>query len=413
MANVQNVLIPDIGGAEDVDVIEILIKAGDEVAVEDSIITLESEKATMEVPSPYAGKIKKVSVKVGDKVSEGSLMCTMEVKGEVVEAKEVEQPVEKAPEKSAAKPTAAAAQMSQPLGGPVYAGPGVRRLAHELSVDLSRVPGTGPKGRIIKQDLYQFVKSAMASGGGSGLAVAAAPKVDFKKFGEIEITPLNKIKRFTAANVHRSWVTAPQVTQFSEADTTDLEAFRQKHKQEAIDQGFKLTPLVFIMKAVVAGLKKFPMFNSSLDATGQNLIMKKYFNIGIAVDTAEGLVVPVIRNVDKKRIYAIAKELGEISQKARDKKLTPVDMSGGCMTISSLGGIGGTAFTPIVNTPEVAILGVSRAKIQAVFVDGEFQPRLMLPLSLTYDHRVIDGADGARFATYVSECLSDIRTLVL
>ena len=298
--------------------------------------------------------------------------------------------------------------------GEVYAGPGVRQLAHELGVDLRNVKGTGPKSRIIKQDVFGYVKqrlTASPSGLAPGERLEPAPKVDFSKFGEVEIEPLNKIRRSTAANVHRSWVSIPHVTQFDEADITDLEEFRKKNKKKADDMGYKLTPLVFVMKAVVGSLKAFPHLNASLDAPGENLILKKYFHISIAVDTENGLVAPVIRDVDKKDIYALAKELAEIGNKARNKGLTPVDMAGSSFTISSLGGIGGTAFTPIVKQPDVAILGVSKAAIKPVFQNEGFTPRLMLPLSLSYDHRVIDGALAARFIVDLSKRLSDVESL--
>ncbi len=428
--SIQEVIVPDIGGAKNVDVIELLVKAGDKVDVEGSLITLESDKATMEVPSPYAGVVREMKVKVGDKVSQGSLILLMEVEekeGEKAAAPSGEAEVsEKGPETKETKPsepkeTAAASappppQPSAPSSessAEVHAGPGVRRLARELGVDLNQVSGTGERKRITKEDVQQFVKFALARSSGAGLAVSPAPAIDFGQFGEIETKPLNKIKKLTGINVHRSWVTVPHVTQFIEADITELEAFREQRKILAEKQGFKLTPLVFIMKAVVAALKKFPQFNASLSGNGESLILKKYFHVGVAVDTPNGLVVPVIRNADKKGLYELAQELAKISTKAREKGLSPADMQGGCFTISSLGGIGGTAFTPIVNAPEVAILGVSKASMKPIYQNNQFVPRLMLPLSLSYDHRVVDGADGARFSVFLSECLAEIRTLLL
>ena len=410
MARTEEIQVPDIGGATDVEVIEILVKAGDKVSQEDPLITLEGDKATMEVPSPAAGTVKQVLVKVGDKVSEGSPVVKMEVDGD---AQLEEKP--KKEEKTAA-PKKAPAVSSPDLeavapAGAVYASPAIRRLAHELGVDLRNVRGTGPKSRIVKQDVYAYVKQRMTGGGGAGLDIAPAPKVDFAKFGEVEIQPLNKIKKLTGANVHRSWVTIPHVTQFGDADITDMEIHRKKNKAAAEKKGVKLTPLVYIMKAVVGALQEMPNFNSSLDETGENLVLKKYFHIGIAVDTENGLVVPVVRDVDKKDVYELAKELGELSSKARDKRLSTNDMVGSCFTISSLGGIGGTAFTPIVKAPDVAILGVSRSSFKPVYQDGEFVPKLMLPLSLSYDHRVIDGADAARFVVNLGKRLGDVKSL--
>jgi pyruvate dehydrogenase E2 component (dihydrolipoyllysine-residue acetyltransferase) len=419
------IFVPDIGGGvKDVDVIELLVKSGDEVDVEESLITLESDKATMEVPSPYAGVVKDMKVKVGDKVSQGSLILTMEIAGAAEEQKPAAAAVE-TPAVTAAPsppPSSPPPQPAQPVtpqasvsSAEIYAGPGVRRLAREFGVDLGQVVATGQKNRITKEDVQSFVKRALGapSAGVSGLAVSPAPVIDFAQFGEIENKPLNKIKKLTGVNVHRSWVTVPHVTQFIEADITELEAFREQQKAIVEKQGFKLTPIVFIMKAVVVALKKFPQFNASLSANGEEIILKKYFHLGVAVDTPNGLVVPVIRDVDKKGLLELAQELAKISVKAREKGLFPADMQGACFTISSLGGIGGTAFTPIVNSPEVAILGVSKASMKPVYQDDDFMPRLMLPLSLSYDHRVIDGADGARFAVFLSEVLEDIRTLLL
>ncbi|MBL4753940.1 MAG: 2-oxo acid dehydrogenase subunit E2 [Flavobacteriales bacterium] len=416
MAHIEDILVPDIGGADDVEVIEILVKPGDQLQEEDSIITLEGDKATMEVPTNVGGIVKEIKVKLGDLISEGTVILTLEVEGEAqAPKKEVStETVAGAATPKAAAPKERKAADSKHEGvapsGDVYASPGVRRLAHELGVDLRNVGGTGPKNRIIKQDVFAYVKKRL-SGGGDGLQVAPARKVDFAKFGEIETIPLSKINKATAVNLHRSWVTIPHVTQFEDADITEMEAFRQENKKVAADKGYKLTPLVFIMKAVVGALKEVPKFNASLDATGDNLIMKKYFHLGIAVDTPNGLVVPVVKDVDKKDIYELAKELGEISEKARDNKLTPVDMAGSCFTISSLGGIGGTAFTPIVNGPDVGILGVSRSKLTPTYVGDEIVPRLILPLSLSYDHRVIDGAAAARFIVDLSARLADVTGL--
>lgn len=415
-SSLQQVLIPDIGGAKDVDVIEINVKPGDTVKKENTLITLEGEKATMEIPSPSDGKIKEIKIKVGDKVSQGDLILTMETTEAAAEKPTAATSAPTSATTTAEKPRAETT-IPSPVAtetksfSEVHAGPAVRQLARELGVDLTQVRGSGPKGRIAKEDVNAFVKTQMQKIKSGG--IPAAPVIDFSKFGNIETKPLNKIKRFTGINVHRSWITVPHVTQFDEADITQMEEFRKSQKQVAEAEGVKLTPLVFIMKAVIAALKEYPIFNSSLDPSGENLIYKKYFNIGIAVDTPNGLVVPVIRNVDCKNMLELAKELGEISQKAREKGLTPAEMSGSCFTISSLGGIGGTAFTPIVNTPDVAILGVSKATIKPFYQDGQWVPRLMLPLSLSYDHRVIDGADGARFIVYLSQHLANINTLLL
>ncbi len=414
---VINVTIPDIGSTADVDVIEILVSPGDHIEKDASIITLEGDKATMEVPAPQAGEVQDINVKVGDKVSQGSLVLTLKTKvaagDKPAPVSEVQETAAPAPAAPTDAPSAAPqAPATQTHSGQVHAGPAVRRLGRELGVTLEQVIGTGRKGRVTKQDLQSYVKTRLANGG-SGLAVEAMPEIDFSQFGEIETQPLKKIKRLTGKHVHRSWVTVPHVTQFDEADITELEDFRKANKAKAEKQGFKLTPLVFIMKAVVAALKAFPQFNSSLSANGENLILKHYYHIGVAADTPNGLVVPVIRNADQKGIFEIAKELGEVSARAREKGLMPQDMQGGCFTISSLGGISGTAFTPIVNSPDVAILGVSKAKLQPVYQEGEFVPRLILPLSLSYDHRVIDGAEAARFTKFLGECLNDIRNLLL
>jgi pyruvate dehydrogenase E2 component (dihydrolipoamide acetyltransferase) len=434
------VTVPDIGDATDVDVIEVLVAAGDTVNAEDGLITLETDKATMDVPAPEAGTVKELKLKVGDKVSKGSLVLTLEVAGassssesKPSETKQSESK-QSAPQKS--EPQAAPAAKTPPVPhhpsagekaktGIVHVSPSVRRLAREFGVDLSQVQGSGRKNRILKEDVQSYVKyelsrpkaTAGATGaqGEGGLQVIAQPKVDFSKFGEIEEKPLTRIQKLSGPNLHRNWVTIPHVTQFEEADITDLEDFRKQQNQIAEKRklGVKITPLVFMMKAVADALKQYPTFNTSLSADGESLIQKKYYHIGIAVDTPNGLVVPVVRDVDKKGVMEISKELMEISVKARDGKLKSADMQGSCFTISSLGGIGGTAFTPIVNAPDVAILGVSKSEIKPKWDGKEFQPRLMLPLSLSYDHRVIDGALAARFAVHLGECLADIRRILL
>ncbi len=449
MSTLKEVLVPDIGDYEKVDLIEILVAPGDNVKVEEPLITLESDKAAMEIPSPYAGVIKELKVVVGEKVSRGHPILIMEV-GEVdseqavsidagsttqtgtVGAEIASATTEKSqPPSRQAESTAGAGLLpgdkapSPPPASPdltggiarrSHASPSVRRFARELGVDLSLVKGSGRKGRVLKEDVQIFVKGTMSAGKGvpgPGLVLPEAPAVDFSRFGEIETQPLTRIKTISGANLHRSWLTVPHVTQFDEADITDLEAFRKVHAEEASQQGFKLTLLAFLMKASVVVLKKFPQFNASLDPSGENLIVKKYFNIGVAVDTPAGLVVPVMHNVEHKGVFDLARELAELSAKARERKLALADIEGGTFTISSLGGIGGTAFTPIVNAPEVAILGVSRASMQPVYRDGGFVPRLILPFSLSYDHRVIDGTDAARFTSYLNMELSDIRKLLL
>jgi pyruvate dehydrogenase E2 component (dihydrolipoamide acetyltransferase) len=403
----KKILVPDIGGATGVDVIQVSIAVGDEISKEDSLITLEGEKATMEIPSPYSGKVIEILTKVGAKVSEGDLIAVVMAAAESADQAEKKSTQSSAPTPATQvppRPSLAASTTTQvilpltPPGANVHASPSVRRIAREFGVDLRLVKGTGAKSRILKQDVQAYVRGELAKPrGGLGFELIAAPKIDFAKFGEVEIKPLNKIKKLTGANVHRSWVTIPHVTQFGEADISDLEALRKSQQVKATELGVKLTPLVYIMKAVVASMKAYPLFNSSLDESGENIVMKKYFHLGVAVDTPNGLVVPVVRDVDKKDIYALAAELAAISTKAREKGLTPVEMAGSCFTISSLGGIGGTAFTPIVKAPDVAILGVSRSSMKPVYENGTFVPRMMLPLSLSYDHRVIDGADGARF----------------
>lgn len=430
--SLKNIETPDLGGAADVTVIEVLVKPGDKITKDTSIVTLESDKATMDVPSTDEGVVKEVKVKVGDKVSNGSPLLVIETsaaeskqaKAEKpkVEEPKVEEPKAEEPKaKEEVPPTQKREPASEVLTGTVqstsdiHAGPGVRRLARELGVNLTMVTGSGPKQRIVKEDVQSFVKTQLSQVqiGGTGMALPPAPLVDFSKFGAVESQALSRIKKISGKNLQRNWMMIPHVTQFGEADITTLEEFRQSQKHELEKQNVKLTPLVFIMKAVVASLKAFPHFNASIDPSGETLIMKKYFHLGVAVDTPDGLVVPVIRDVDKKGLTDLAKELAVVSDKARKKQLTPGDMQGGCFSISSLGGIGGTAFTPIINAPEVAILGISKTAYKPVYQDGAFIPRLMLPLSLSYDHRVIDGADGARFIMHLSNMLSDIRNLLL
>ena len=410
MASERQVHVPDIGDFHDVEVIEVLVAVGDRVKLDQGLITLESDKATMEIPSPSAGVVRALAVGLGDKLNEGSLIATLEVEENGVEAA-FSPPAREEP--SAAE---GALEPAAPRSALAHASPSVRRLARELGVDLSRVSGSGRKHRVRTEDVQAFVKSALAAGASAaplGLQVAPPPDIDFAKFGAIEVLELPRMRRLAGRNLHRSWVTIPHVTQFDEADVSDLEAFRQSKSPEANPTGVKLTLLAFLLKAAAVTLQEFPRFNSSLDRSGEALILKKYFHIGVAVDTEHGLVVPVIREVDRKGLLALAGELAEVSRRARARKLRPEDLAGGCFSISSLGGIGGTAFTPIVNAPEVAILGVSRAQLRPVWTDGAFQPRLMLPLSLSYDHRVIDGAEAARFTTRLRAVLSDIRNLIL
>ncbi len=419
---VTEIRVPDLGDSEAVDVIEVAVKVGDRVDVNDPLITLEGDKASMEVPSTVAGEVLELKLKAGDKASTNDVIVLLKVAGA--------SPTEQTAKTDMPRPSSATSELpvtelsegdkiSQGFDTLVHAGPAVRRIAREFGVDLTKVTATGPKSRILKTDVQQFVKSRLQVADANstvvgGFALPNAPKVDFSKFGEIETQQLTKIQKASGANLSRNWISIPHVTQFNEADITELESFRKSQKEYAAQQNVKLTPLVFLIKAVIAALKAFPKFNSSLSSDGQSLILKKYFHIGVAVDTPNGLVVPVIRDADKKGLLELARELGEVSEKARTKGLSMSDMQGGCFSISSLGGIGGTAFTPIINAPEVAILGVSRMQWKPICdKDGASKTRLMLPLSLSYDHRVIDGAVGARFIVYLSERLSDIRTLLL
>ncbi|MGB7542413.1 MAG: dihydrolipoyllysine-residue acetyltransferase [Burkholderiales bacterium] len=436
MGAIKEVFVPDIGDFKDVDIIEVLVKPGDAIQPEQSLITVESDKATMEIPSPAAGVVKELRVKAGDKISEGSLILLLEAADDAAASKPLPIPASRAAAPAAparAPAPAVAAAIGKP--GPVpyeltvvaatikpHASPSVRKFSRELGVDLAKVKGSGPKGRITQQDVQAFVKSVMKgtpataaapAAGGFGFTLPDWPQVDFARFGPVETRPLSRIRKLAGANLHRNWVTIPHVTQFDDADITELEAFRKANSAETEKQGFKLTMLAFLIKACVTALRQFPDFNASLDKGLENLIVKKYYHIGVAVDTPEGLVVPVIRDADRKGVFDLARELGEISKLAREKKLKPGDMQGGTFSISSLGGIGGTSFTPIINAPEVAILGVSKATMRPVYKDGAFAPRLMLPLSLSYDHRVIDGAAAARFTADLASVLSDIRRTLL
>jgi len=445
------VKVPDIGDFKEVEVIELLVKPGDTVQAEQSLITVESDKASMEIPSSAAGVVKELKVKLGDKVAEGSLVLLLEVS----DAGSAPAPAP-AP---ASSPAATAAPASAPAtstsnaalavgsgtlastanavpattasadsatvaasnGQKPHASPSVRKFARELGVDLARVSGSGPKGRILIEDVQGFVKGVMAggatapaaSGGGAALGLLPWPSLDFSKFGDTSLEPLSRIKKISGPNLHRNWVMIPHVTQFDQADITELEEFRKSANESLAKSGVKLTMLAFVIKASVSALKKYPAFNASLDAGGENLILKHFYNIGFAADTPNGLVVPVIKNADQKGLSLIAKEMGELSAQAREGKLKPADMQGATFTISSLGGIGGTSFTPIINAPEVAILGLSKSEIKPVWDGKVFAPRLMLPMSLSYDHRVIDGALGARFTVYLGEVLADMRKTLL
>ena len=426
----ETVLVPALDGFENVPVIEINVAEGDTIGLDDPLVTVESDKATMEIPSPYQGKVEKILVSEGDKLSEGDQLLEMTI---VDEGAEEAAPAPAAPapaQQSRPEPAAAKASAPAPAAAPasadslpapgarVHAGPAVRKLARELGADLARIPGSGPKGRIVKDDVQAYVKRQLQQvqqGGvvaaGSGIPGVKLP--DFSQFGDIETQPMSRIMSATAVNMQRSWLNVPHVTQFEDADITDMEAFRKSQKAAGEKRGVKMTPLPFLLKACAAALEQLPQFNVSLDMDRKEVIRKKYIHIGIAVDTPHGLMVPVIRNVDQKGLWELAAESAELAQKARDKQLKPSEMQGACFTITSLGGIGGTAFTPIVNTPEVAILGVSKAAMKPVWDGQAFQPRLMLPLSLSYDHRAVNGADAARFTTLLSQLLGDIRTLLL
>ncbi|QOL51605.1 dihydrolipoyllysine-residue acetyltransferase [Massilia litorea] len=430
------VTVPDIGDFKEVEVIELMVKPGDQIKVDQSLITVESDKASMEIPSSHAGTVKEVKVKVGDKVAEGSLVLVLEAAGGASAAASSSAPAAAAPAPAAAAPSAPAAAAPAPApaaaapsqgvtGSKAHASPSIRKFARELGVDLARVPGTGPKNRITQQDVQNFVKGVMAApaaaaapakgGTGVGLDLLPWPSLDFSKFGPTELLPLSRIKKISGPNLHRNWVMIPHVTTFDEADVTDLEQFRVDSNAALAKQksAVKLTMLAFVIKASVAALKKFPQFNASLSGDGASLILKQYYNIGFAADTPNGLVVPVVKDADKKTVSQIATEMGELSAQARDGKLSPANMQGATFTISSLGGIGGTAFTPIINAPELAILGLSKSAMKPVWDGSTFQPRLMLPLSLSYDHRVIDGAGAARFAAYLAEVLADLRKTLL
>lgn len=425
---IEEVRVPDLSGASDVDVIEVLVKAGDVIAEGDSLIALETDKASMEVPAPKGGTVKSVSISAGATCNEGDVILTLEVAGSAAVAAPV---AAAAPAPAAAAPAPAAPAKAAPAAvdqaleqknRTVHAGPAVRAIAREFGVDLSQVSGTGRRGRVVKEDVQNFVKASLkalaekpAAGGGvvTGSGIPAVPAVDFSQFGEIELQKMSKIAKVTAANMTRCWLNVPHVTQFDKADISDLEAFRKEMKDAAAKQGVKLTPLPFIIKAVAQALKENPKFNASLHADGEHIVLKKYINIGLAVDTPNGLMVPVIKDADKKSIYQLSLEANELAAKAKDRKLKPNEMQGCCFTISSLGGIGGTGFTPIVPAPEVGILGVSKADIEPRWNGKEFEPRLMLPLCLSYDHRAINGGDAGRFLTYLNSLLSDIRRLVL
>ncbi len=429
---VTTVKVPDIGDFKDVPVIEIFVKPGDSVKPEDALVTLESDKATMDVPAPSAGVVKELKVKVGDKVSEGSVILTLEAAGAATKAEEKPEAAAptSTPQPSPAQPPArgearearpeAAAPVDREAFKAAHASPSVRAFARELGVDLAKLRGTGPKERILQEDVQRYVKQALSSapaataGGattGAALGLLPWPQIDFTKFGAVESKPLSRIKKISGANLHRNWVMIPHVTNCDDADITELEAFRVQLNKENEKSGIKVTMLAFLIKACVAALKKFPDFNASLD--GENLVYKKYYHVGFAADTPNGLVVPVVKNADQKGVLAIAKEMGELSSKAREGKLGPTDMQGGCFSISSLGGIGGTYFTPIINAPEVAILGVCRSSTRPVWDGKQFAPRLILPLSLSYDHRVIDGATAARFNSFLAALLADMRRTVL
>ncbi len=429
--SIVEVKVPDIGDFKEVEVIELMVKVGDTIKVDQSLITVESDKASMEIPSSHAGVVKEIKVKVGDKVALGSLMVLLDADGAVLAA-----PASAVAPAAVVTPTPAAIPVPVVASAPAvasvapgksHASPSIRKFARELGVDLSKVAGSAAKGRITQQDVQNYVKGVVAGVAGLAIAPLAAsgansgtgmnllpwPSLDFSKFGMTELLPLSRIKKLSGPNLHRNWVMIPHVTQFDEADITGLEEFRKSSNEALAKSGVKLTMLAFVIKASVAALKKFKAFNASLDATGENLILKQYYNIGFAADTPNGLVVPVIKNADQKTLSQIATEMGELSAQARDGKLKPADMQGATFTISSLGGIGGTAFTPIINAPEVAILGLSKSSMKPVWDGKQFIPRLMLPLSLSYDHRVIDGAMAAKFTAYLADVLFDLRKTML
>lgn len=430
-SELREVCVPDVGDFKNIPVIEVLVVPGDRVDTDTSLVTLESDKATMEVPAPFAGVVQSVAVQVGDKVSEGDVLLTLSVEldapvakrqlPDTISAVAIAPRTVKPQDAPPPPPVKAPPVSSVPSGmehGKVHASPSIRSFARELGVDLSLVvQGSGPKGRILKEDVQAFVKQVMSAGSSSaasaGSGIPPMPAVDFAKFGEVELQPLSRINKLSGANLHRSWLNVPHVTHHEQADITETEAFRKSLAKEAEQRQVRVTMLSFLLKACATLLRQYPNFNASLDSSGENLVLKKYCHIGVAVDTAEGLVVPVIRDVDRKSLFELSAELGALSAKARDKKLAPTEMQGGCFTISSLGGIGGTAFTPIVNAPEVAILGVTRSQMQPVWNGKEFVPRLILPLSLSYDHRVIDGAQAARFCVDLARVLSDLRRLLL
>ena len=426
MATLVDIKVPDIGDFKDVEVVEVMVKPGDKIRVDDPLVAIESEKATMEVPAPQAGVVRELKVKVGDKVSEGSPIIVLEAEAaapdgdakRLVPAGETKEPVpdgEAAPATGAVSPSPISAAPESTVKP--HASPSVRKFARQLGVDLSHIKGSGPKGRIFRDDVQRFVKdaisnpAAMARRSGAPFDLLSWPKIDFSKFGAIETKALSRIRKISKANLARNWVMIPHVTQFDEADVTELEAFRKEVNEAHSTEGIKVTILAFILKALVPALTEFPEFNSSLD--GDNLILKKYFHLGFAADTPDGLMVPVVHDVDKKGVLQVAREMGDLSARAREGKLKPTDIQGGCFTVSSLGGVGGTAFTPIINAPEVAILGVSKLAHKPVFRADAFAPRLMLPLSLSYDHRVIDGAAAARFITFIGKELADMRRALL
>ena len=425
-ATLEDIHVPDIGDFTDVDVIEVLVHEGDTINEDDPLITLESDKASMDIPSPKGGVVKDLRVAVGDQVRQGSLILVLAVAGTAPAVETLAEPARSGEGKAPQRVPAAASVEDAASFRRAHASPSVRRIARELGIDLGMVAGTGRGGRITDTDVRNFLNT-----GGQPVAAASAPAAraatpaeaasgiplitqpDWSQFGEIESVPMSRINKLSAKHLHKAWLNVPQVTHFDESDITELEAYRQKMKGKAKEMGFGLTPLVFMMKAVVAAMKEYPKFNSAMDDAGENLIHRKYFNIGIAVDTPDGLMVPVIRDVDRKGIFELARELGEVSQRTRDGKLKAADMQGGCFSISSLGGIGGTNFTPIVNAPEVGILGLTRAQQRLMRVDGEIVDRLIQPLAVSYDHRVIDGAYAARFVGYIAFILSDVRNLIL